>query len=413
MIGSGLKLSSWLFPAFLALLVAAALAVAFWPRPLPVDMAVAARETLRVTVRGEGETRVREVFLVSSPIAGELLRIDAEVGDPVVAGETVLADIRPEVPAFLNVRTRTEREAALHAAEAALVLASAEVERDEAELEYAQAEFERARELAARGNISTSRLDQARTLVRTRQAALSTAQAALRVRAFELENAKAALIDPDEALAAGAGAEGGGSGDCCFPILAPITGQILQVIQESATVVRPGSPLLEIGDPADLEIVVDYLSTDAVRISPGDHVLIERWGGPGVLLGQVRRIEPYGFTKTSALGIDEQRVNVIIDFAVERAVWERLGHGYRVETAVVLWEAPDALAVPLGALFRQGEEWAVFAVEEGRARLRPLKLGRRNDEQAQVLEGLEEGERVVLYPSDRVSDGVMVTEREG
>lgn len=406
------NLSHWFVPALLVLLVGAGLTLAFWPRPLEVDMAVAERTTLAVTVRGDGETRVREVFLVSSPIAGELLRIDADVGDPVVAGETLLADIRPEVPAFLNLRTRSERQAALHAAEAALSLAEAEVERDQAELEFAQVEFKRAQELSARGNISVSRLDQARTNVRTRQAALSTTAAALRVREFELQNAQAALMNPDQAIS-GAGGEEGSASQCCFPILAPITGQILRVIQESATVVQSGTPLIELGDPADLEIVVDYLSADAVRISPGDRVLIDRWGGPGVLPGTVRRIEPYGFTKTSALGIDEQRVNVIIDFAVERAVWERLGHGYRVEAAVILWEAQDALTVPLGALFRQGQDWAVYAVESGKASLRTLRLGRRNDEQAQVLEGLEEGEQVVLYPSDRVSEGVGVVEREG
>jgi len=281
----------------LAVALAAALAYAFWPRPIPVDLAVIARGDVAVTVDEEGRTRVREVFVISAPIAGRLRRIEAAFGDRIVAGQTV-ASILPNEPAFLDARSRAQAEAAVKAAEAASALAQADVERARAELEFAHSEYARAQALIRSDTIAQRALDQAQLLMRTREAALGTAQAALTMRRFELETARAALILPTT--------EGDDGAGCCVVIRAPIDGVVLGVLQESAGVVLAGTPLIEVGDPRDLEIVVDVLSADTVRIVAGAVVAIDDWGGPASLTGRVQRIEPFGFTKVSALGVEEQ-----------------------------------------------------------------------------------------------------------
>jgi HlyD family secretion protein len=390
----------------LAALLGGGLTYAFWPEPVPVDLGEVARGPVRVTVDEEGRTRVKEVYVVSAPVAGRMRRIETHVGDAVVAGETVLATIEPTAPTFLDVRSRTQAESAVRAAEAAKALADAELVRARAELDFADADYERAKTLAERETISQRALDSAELEVKTRQAAVSTAQASLRVKTFELETARASLIVPGNDETSGQEA-----GSCCVEVRAPVSGRVLRVLQESESVVPAAAPLIEIGDPQDLEIEVDLLSRDAVKIKEGAAVLIEDWGGGTTLAGRVRRVEPYGFTKVSALGIEEQRVNVIIDFTDPLDKWRRLGHGYRVETRIIVWEGTDVLNVPLGALFRHGDAWAVFVDSEGRARLRPVAIGRFNSREAQVLEGLSVGERVVLHPSDRVKDGVPIVAR--
>jgi HlyD family secretion protein len=390
----------------LAALLGGGLTYAFWPEPVPVDLGEVARGPVRVTVDEEGRTRVKEVYVVSAPVAGRMRRIETHVGDAVVAGETVLATIEPTAPTFLDVRSRTQAESAVRAAEAAKALADAELVRARAELDFANADYERAKTLAERETISQRALDSAELEVKTRQAAVSTAQASLRVKTFELETARASLIVPGNDETSGQEA-----GSCCVEVRAPVSGRVLRVLQESESVVPAAAPLIEIGDPQDLEIEVDLLSRDAVKIKEGAAVLIEDWGGGTTLAGRVRRVEPYGFTKISALGIEEQRVNVIIDFTDPLDKWRRLGHGYRVETRIIVWEGTDVLNVPLGALFRHGDAWAVFVDSEGRARLRPVAIGRFNSREAQVLEGLSVGERVVLHPSDRVKDGVPIVAR--
>jgi HlyD family secretion protein len=390
----------------LAALLGGGLTYAFWPEPVPVDLGEVARGPVRVTVDEEGRTRVKEVYVVSAPVAGRMRRIETHVGDAVVAGETVLATIEPTAPTFLDVRSRTQAESAVRAAEAAKALADAELVRARAELDFANADYERAKTLAERETISQRALDSAELEVKTRQAAVSTAQASLRVKTFELETARASLIVPGNDETSGQEA-----GSCCVEVRAPVSGRVLRVLQESESVVPAAAPLIEIGDPQDLEIEVDLLSRDAVKIKEGAAVLIEDWGGGTTLAGRVRRVEPYGFTKVSALGIEEQRVNVIIDFTDPLDKWRRLGHGYRVETRIIVWEGTDVLNVPLGALFRHGDAWAVFVDSEGRARLRPVAIGRFNSREAQVLEGLSVGERVVLHPSDRVKDGVPIVAR--
>lgn len=387
-----------------AAVLAAVLAWAFWPRPVPVDLAEIGRGPLTVTVDGEGKTRVRETYLVSAPLPGRVLRIDAEVGDAVTAKETVLATVRPTDPTFLDVRTRAELVAAVSAAEAARALAEAERARAEADLGFAKSDLERFAKLAKSGTVSPRELERAELDVATKLAEVARAEAALEMRRHELATAKARLIDP--------GQSGERERGCCVEVKAPVDGRVLAVLHESEGVVDAGAPLLEIGDISDLEVVVDLLSTDAVQVTEGGRTIIEDWGGGEPLEGIVRRIEPTGFTKVSALGIEEQRVNVLIDFAGPEENWQALGHGYRVEVRVVTWSEEDVVRVPLSALFRSGKDWAVFVADDGLARLRTVVLGKRNGRFAQVLEGLEEGEAVVVHPSDRVADGIGVVPRE-
>lgn len=388
----------------LGALLVAGLVYAFRPQPVSVDLAQVRRGPLRVTIDDEGETRVRDVFELSAPVTGRAKRIEVEVGEAVQAGETVVAEIEPSDPTLLDARTEIEGEAAIRAAQAALDTARAEVARVEAEVDFARAELDRQTRLRDRGIVAERDLDAARREFRTRRAALETARAALQERSFELDRARARLVSPLEAEDP--------HGQCeCIPIRAPVSGVVLRLARESAGVVRAGDPLVEIGNPMDLEIVVDLLSADAVKVQQGMRAVIDEWGGDGPLSARVRRVEPFGFTKVSALGIEEQRVNVILDLVDPHERWRRLGHGYRVEVRIVLWEGKDVLVVPVSSLFRHDEGRAVFVVEDGVARLRPVERGHHTGLQAEIVSGLEAGETVVLYPNEGVADGVRVVER--
>jgi len=393
-----------LFWCFLGLALVAGLAISFWPRSIPVDLVEMQPGEFIVTVDDEGKTRIHDVYVISAPVAGRMRRIDTEVGDPVASWETIIAEIEPADPAFLDPRGQAQAQADVRAAESALVLAKAEVERAEAELQFADSELERARELIGQGTISQREMDEAERAYRTRRAALETARAAMQVSGFELERARAQLLSPTQTQDT--------HGQCaCVPIRAPVDGEVLRILRTSEEVVAAGEPLVEIGDPRDLEIVVDLLSPDAVKVQAGQRVIIEGWGGDAPLSGRVRLVEPFGFTKVSALGIEEQRVNVIVDFTSDPAEWSDLAHGYQVDARIVLWEHRDVLTVPLTALFRHGQDWAVFIAEDGRARLRTVCLGQRNGIAAEILEGLAAGEQVVLHPSNRVVDGARISHR--
>lgn len=394
----------FLFWSPFAVMLAAALFWLFRPQPVPVDMAAVERGAMRVTVDEEGETRIRDVFVVSAPVAGVKQRITYKVGDPVAANDTIITSIVPTDPEFLDPRRAMQAEATVKAAEAALELARADVRRAKAEFEYALSELERSRRLAKTGNISESALDRAQSEVATRRAALEESQAQIGVKEYELEHARAALLPPSQTRVDREGCD-------CVNVYSPVSGNILRILAESESVVPAGAELVEIGDPANLEIVVDLLSTDAVKVRAGQPVIIDDWGGPEPLAGTVRRIEPYGFTKVSALGIEEQRVNVIVDISSPHDEWRNLGHGYRVESRIVLWQSDDAVKVPVSTLFRQGDDWAVFKVENGIARARTVKVGRRNGIQAEVLDGLKQGDEIVVHPSGRVSDGTEVVRR--
>jgi HlyD family secretion protein len=363
------------------------------------------RGALRVTVSDEGETRVKDVFVVSAPVAGLMRRIELEAGDEVVADRTVVARIEPSDPTILDRRSLAEANASLRAAEAARSHAVAEVRRVEAELDFARAELARYEGLVARAAISQNDLDSARRRARTAEAALQESRAGLRVRESEVEQARARLVAP------GSSRQAEDSCDCVL-VRSPVSGRVLRVLSESESVVGAAAPLVEIGDPQRLEIVVDLLSTDAVRVAAGQKVLVEGWGGPQPLDGVVRRVEPFGFTKVSALGIEEQRVNVLIDPVGDLEPWRRLGHGFRVEPRIVLWESGDVLKVPLSALYREGKDWFVFRDDAGRAAATPVSIGHENGFEAEVLQGLEAGQRVVIHPGDRVTDGARIRMRQ-
>jgi HlyD family secretion protein len=389
----------------IALGIAALIVWALLPQPVPVDMATINKGPLEVTVEDEGVTRIREVYTVSSPILGKMLRSPREVGDKVVANKTLVAEIEPTAPTFLDVRSQRVNEAAVHAAQAAVDLAEAQIKQAKSQLEFARNDLRRAEELAASKTISARALEKAKLDVDSAEAAVASAVATLEVRRRELESAKARLIQPGEDNT------GERTAARFIQVRSPINGVVLKIVAESEQVVQPGAPLVEIGDPGDLEIAVDFLSRDAVRIKPGAAARIESWGGDKMLAARVKRIEPTGFTKVSALGIEEQRVKVILDFTGPESEWRQLGHGFRVIARVVVWHSDDVLQVPLGALFREGENWAVFVVADGRAQRRLVKIGERNLHAARVLDGLKPGEQVVLHPSDRVHDGVRLEPR--
>ena len=384
--------------------VAIGLVFAFRPQPVAVDLAEVQRGPLVVTVEDEGKTRVHDIYVLSAPVTGRMHRIDLHVGDPVVAAETVLAQIEPIDPAFLDPRGEAQARAEVRAAESAGKLARASVEMAQAELDFARREFDRARELIQKNTISQRDLDEAERAYRTRRAALLTAQAELDRNAYQLERARAQLMSPVEARRT--------VGECaCIALRSPVNGRVLQLLQQSESVVAASTPLVEVGDPRDLEIAVDLLSADAVKVQAGQRVIIDGWGGAAPLKGRVRLVEPFGFTKVSALGIEEQRVNVIIDIVSPLDDWQRLAHGYQVDARIVLAEHADALKVPLTALFREGSDWAVFVATAGRATLRRVTLGDRNGIEAEIADGVVSGERVVLHPSDRVAEGVRVAAR--
>jgi HlyD family secretion protein len=377
--------------------VALLLAVGLWPRAIEIDAATVERGPMQVTIDEEGETRVRERFVVSAPVMGRVERIELEPGDPVVRGKTIVARVTPAAAPLIDLRTQAELRAAAEAAKAAVGQARAERARAIAALARAQSTVRRLDALLKTGAISSDELEAAQTTLQTTEEAVRASEYTVARAEHELELALARL-KPSSA--------GGRTVD----VVAPVDGVVLKRLRESASVVPVGEPLLEIGDPGSLEIVSDLLSTDAVRVSPGDTVSIEQWGGNEALEGRVRRVEPSGFMKVSALGVEEQRVNVIIDFADEGEL-ARIGDGYRVEVRIEIWRDPAALKVPVGSLFRRGEDWATFLVADGRARLQLVTLGQRNDREGQVLKGLSEGQTVVLFPPDTLADGARVAVR--
>jgi HlyD family secretion protein len=385
------------------------LAWAFWPRPEPVDIAVVERAPLIVTLDEEGETRVRDRFVVSAPLAGRVLRIELEPGDAVEADKTVLATFQPQTPTLLDARSRAEAEAGAQAARATLERTRADRDRAGAELEFAEAEVERFRRLAADRIVSDEELESAELAARSRKEALEAAEFATQTARYQLEVARARLLD---GAALGGNPHPSNAG-APISLRSPVDGVVLRRLRESEAVVPAGEPLLEVGQPAQLEIVADYLSADAVKIRAGNRVLIGEWGGARALEGVVRRVEPSGFMKISALGVEEQRVNVVVDFVEAPEARPGLADGFRVELKVVLWEGEDVLQIPTGSLFRDRDEWAVFAVENGRARLCQVEIGRRGGLVAEVVGGLEAGDEVLLHPGDSIVEGLRVAPRAG
>jgi HlyD family secretion protein len=385
----------WIALAITAIALALGLARAFAPTPVAVEVALVSRAPLQVTVDDDGRTRVPDRFVVSAPLAGTLARIELEPGDTLRGGDPV-ARIVPLPSPLLDPRSRAEAEARVAAAAAAVRQAATAIGRARAAVEQATRDAARERALVGAGATAPRSVEEAELAERMRREELASAEFGQKVAASELQLARAAVRRLDTSTAA-SGEE--------LVVRAPVEGQVLRVLQESEGVVHAGDPLVEIGDPSGIEAVVDVLTADAVQIVPGARVLIEQWGGDSALQGHVHRVEPSAFTRVSALGVEEQRVNVIVHLEGAPLGRHALGDGFRVETRIVVWEAGDVLQVPAGAVFRQGDGWAVYLAQNGRAVLRTVRLGRRSDAAAQVLGGLEVGDAVILYPGDNVRDG--------
>lgn len=354
-----------------------------WPRAAVVDAATIDRGVVRREIVDEGRTRIHDVFVIAAPVAGELQRIDLEPGDAITRGQ-VVALIHPADPALLDSRIAAEARAGVAAAQSAVAAA-------EAQQELARRDQERVARLAAQGFASSAALDSA-------NAALRAARANTAARRADLERAR---------VAAGMG---GARARANTSVRSPAAGRVLRLLQESETVVAAGSPLMEVGDPRDLEIVAEFLSQDAVLLSVGAPAFIEGWGGDAPIPARISRIEPYAHTKISALGVEEQRVNVIVRLAEPEAA-PPLGHGFRVDVRAVASEQADVVRAPTDALVRDGAAWAVFRIERGRARLTPVTLGDGGEDYRAVIGGLEEGDRVVLFPGDAMQDGARVRAR--
>jgi HlyD family secretion protein len=381
---------------FIAVVVVVLLTMWLRPAPIRVDIANATRGPMRVTVDGEGKTRVRDRYTVAAPVSGRLRRIALRRGDAVEQGQ-LLAVIEPLPLAPLDPRQRAEAVGRVNAAEDVKFEADRLVERNWSIYEQAKRDLERCENLARSGVISRQEVERAQTALATSfreyQAAKSKAESA----AHGVEVSRAALIAIDNTGRRGSGAT--------VKVQAPTRGKVLRVLEESERVVAGGTPLVEVSNPANLEIVIELLSTDAVKVSSGALVLIEDWGGPSTLAAHVRLVEPSAFTKVSALGIEEQRVNVVADLEESAA---SVGDGYRVEGRIVTWESDNVLRVPVSALFRRGEHWSLFVVENGRASLREVEVDHRTPFEAEIKSGLEEGAEVIIHPSNQISDGARV-----
>jgi HlyD family secretion protein len=383
-----------------ALLVAAAVgaALALRPKPVPVDVATASRAALTVAVEEAGVTRVKDRYLVSAPVTGNISRVSLEAGDQVIEG-SVLSQIAPLQSPLLDQRSRAQAEAQLGASISALGRARAETARAAAALELSQRDLARTKQLVSTGTIAEQALSQAGFETRMREQEHASSLFAEKVAGEQVRLAKAALGKEAPAR------------DSHVEVLAPVAGQILRVHQQSAGVVQIGAPLLEVGDPMSLEVVVDLLTTDAVHVKPGTPVRISGWGGEKTLSAVVRRIEPSAFTRPSPLGVDEQRVNVVVSLSEPHEHWAALGDGYRVEARIELWQGADVLQVPHGAVFRYGEDWAVFVLDGEHARRLPVQLGHRGESSVEIAAGLSEGARLIVHPGDRVKDGIEVRQR--
>lgn len=376
----------------------AAVAWALWPKPINVQVEAARQRDIALTVEAEGQSRIREVFTISAPVAGQVQRIDLHAGDAITAGSTIVARIVPARSTLLDARSREVAIANRDAARAAVNLAAAQLQQAEAKAAFAQTEFTRAQQLVHRGTISERAYEQARLELADTKAAVNSMAAQLMVRNGELQSAEAVLLQ-----------EPVGGSDCCVEIKAPVSGTILKVRTESEQVVSAGTPLIDVGDPNDLEITTDVLSQDAAQIEPGATATIVDWGGPPIK-ARVRKVEPAAITKVSALGIEEQRVPVILDFLDDAPNMAFPGHGYRVTVRIKVWEGNQLLAIPIAALVRRGSTWTVYVAQEGRAAERSISVGAMNDDVAEITGGIAEGEKVILHPPDILTDGGRISE---
>ena len=400
-----------------AVLMVVLIVAGLWPRAVPVEAAVVSRGPLVVTVDEEGMTHVKNRYVVAAPVAGQLRRIDWKAGASVEAGKTVLAVLETGGADFLDARSQAQAEARMRATAAAREAALAQRERAAAAARMFTADFSRLKGLFEKKVLSQQEFDTAQMHADTAAQDARAAEFSLKVADFELEQARALLVrgkahaaDPTGSPQAGSRQDGGGAEP--LVITSPVSGKILRVFQESERMVPAGFSLVEVGDPVDLEVRIEVLSRDGVAIQPGARVMLERWGGPEPLRARVRLVEPSAFTKISALGVEEQRVYVVADFVDPVEKRPTLGDSYRVEARVVTWENSNTLRAPAGALFQRGGGWQSFVIDGGRAQLRSVKVGRSNGVETEIVSGLSDGDRVVVYPGDKVIEGARVTPLE-
>lgn len=379
--------------------IGAAFYVSFAPRPTLVDSATVTRGPLQVSIVEEGKTRVVDRYIVSAPTAGYARRLRFKVGDQVAAGQ-VLLQLDPLASNVLDPRSRAEAQARVRAAEAAIQPALDDVQAARSDVRYWETELPRIRDGVEAGVTAAQELTQAESSQRTAEARLDAAESRVAVARADLETAKTALSH--------SAAEGTTRGGESVVVRTPTAGRILKIYNESEGVVNASQPLVEIGNTQGLEVEVEVLSSDAVQIQPGMKVLLERWGGENPLDAVVRRVEPVAFTKISALGVEEQRVLIIVDFTAPRELWQNLGDQYRVEARFITWEEPDVLQAPSSALYRHEGGWAAFRAEEGVAHIQPVEIGRRGGFSVQILFGLSEGDRIINHPSDSIVEGGLV-----
>ncbi len=380
-----------------------AIYLALREQPIQVDIAQAKIKPMRVTINEEGVARVRDIYTISSPISGHLDRTTLDEGEAVIANKTIIASIHPLDPPFLDERTEAELKAAVEAAKSAIMSAKAEHTHVQMAMEQAQSDYRRALELSKTNVISESKLEQTYSALKLHEALLESREAFIRLRQAELVSAQARLRQPSDNSTPNPS-----DTECCMHLVSPIDGVVLKVLARSEQAVAPGVPITEVGDPRNLEIAVDLLSSDAPKLRNGAKVEISDWGGENTLTARIRRIDPAAVTKISSLGIEEQRVDVILDL---ETVPEQLGHGYRVLAKLEIWSGDTVLQVPIGALFRANGSWAVFVLQDGRAVMRTLTIDHMSDQSAEVLDGLSENEKVVLYPNDLLEDGSLIQPR--
>lgn len=378
----------------------------------PAQLASTARVTrgpLEVVFQEEGKTRVKQRYLITAPVAGTVRRITLQAGDTVQAGQT-LAEMEPSASTLLDPRARSQAQADVRSAEALLAAARKRSAAAQASQQLAQADWQRAQALQPSGAIARQELDQARSRHAATQAELGVARADEQAAAARLASARALLADEGRAASAAtasAASAGSGAGKVLV-ITAPVAGRIIQRPVESATPVPVGHTLMTIGDPTQLEIEVEVLSSDAVRLAAGMPARIVRWGGEGTLQARVARVEPGGFTKVSALGVEEQRTRVILDLISPHEQWAALGDGYRVEVEFIVQQAKDVLQVPSPALFRMGEGWVVYRLENERARRTPVQIGLRSATSTEIKDGLQADQTVIIQPDERINDGTRI-----
>lgn len=391
-----------LFWGIVAACVIGLIGYGFIPQPIPVDMVSPSRGSLEITVDDDGETRIREKYVVSAPVSGKLLRIQLDAGDVVQRGVTEIAQIKPVDPSLLDVRTRAELQARVRAAQAAMQQADAAAKRHREALKLAQQELERAKLLKPKNAISSADYDAAESKERMAIAELSSAEFAAQVAAYEMDQAEAALRYSLPS-------DGDDFDETTFRIVSPIDGRVLNVLHEDATVVDSGIELVEIGDPKEMEIKIDVLSIDAVRIRPGNYVHVEHWGGETPLQGTVRLVEPSAFLKISALGVEEKRVNVIVDFNDPWETRETLGDGFRLEARIVVDQTDaNSLKVPAGTLFFENDQWYVFKVQQGIAVQSPVSVGLSNGLETEIVAGIDQSDVLIEHPPDNIHDGTKV-----